>query len=143
MGRDGNAQAEELVPGQGMILQDDGTEAGSELTEWPDAAEESHTALREVMTPVWEFLDKLRTEFGRSAGCRAQMAVAVWLRVAEAQPEPRQGTYSWGQEISGAGDVKRVGESALRLLHTSCGWPSHLGNGTAHVPGVQRLVALR
>ena len=129
MGRDGNAQAEDLVPGQGMILQDDGTEAGSELTEWPDAAEESHTALREVMTAVaWEFLDKLRTEFGRSAGCRAQMAVAVWLRVAEAQPEPRQGTYSWGQEISGAGDVKRVGESALSLLHTSCGWPFHLGN---------------
>ena len=40
MCRDGNAQAEELVPGQGMIRQDDGTEAGSESTEWPDAAED-------------------------------------------------------------------------------------------------------
>ena len=46
MRRDGNAQAEELVPGQGMICQDDGTEAGSESTEWLDAAEESHAALR-------------------------------------------------------------------------------------------------
>ena len=95
MGRDGNAQAEEVVPVQGMIPQDDGTEAGSELTEWPDAAEESHTALREVMTlAAWEFLDKLRTEFCRSAGCRAQKAVAVWLRVAEAQLEPQQGRRS-------------------------------------------------
>ena len=34
MRRDGNAQAEELVPGQGMIRHDDGTEAGSESTEW-------------------------------------------------------------------------------------------------------------
>ena len=50
--RDGNAQAEELVPGQGMIRQDDGTEAGSDSTEWPDAAEESHAALPEVITPV-------------------------------------------------------------------------------------------
>ena len=70
MRRDGNAQAEELVPGQGMIRQDDGTEAASESTEWPDAAEESHAALREVMTPAaWEFLNNLRTESGRSAGC--------------------------------------------------------------------------
>ena len=53
-----------------MIRQDDGTEAGSESTEWTDAAEESHAALREVMTPVaWEFLDRLRTESGRNAGC--------------------------------------------------------------------------
>ena len=47
-----------------------------------------------------------------------------------------------GTGINGAGDVKRVGVSALRLLYTSCGWPSRLGNGTAHVPEVQRLVAL-
>ena len=61
--RDGNAQAEELVAGQGMIRQEDGTEAGS-------AAEESHSALLEVMTPVaWEFLNKLRTEYGRNVGC--------------------------------------------------------------------------
>ena len=85
---DGSAQAEELVPGQGMIRQDDGMEAGSESTKWPDAVEESHAALREVMTPAaWEFLDKLRSESGMSAPCRAQMA--VWLRRAEAQPEPR------------------------------------------------------
>ena len=69
MCRDGSAQAEELVPGQGMIRQDE-TEAGSESTEWPDAAEESHAALREVTTPAaWEFLNKLRTESGRDAGC--------------------------------------------------------------------------
>ena len=68
--RDGNAQAEELVSSQGMIRQDDGTEAGSDSTEWPDAAEESHAALPEVMTPVaWEFLSKLRIESGRNAGC--------------------------------------------------------------------------
>ena len=68
--RDGNAQAEELVSSQGMIRQDDGTEAGSDSTEWPDAAEESHAALPEVMTPVaWEFLNKLRIESGRNAGC--------------------------------------------------------------------------
>ena len=68
--RDGNAQAEELVSSQGMIRQDDGTEAGSDSTEWPDAAEESHAALPEVMTPVaWEFLDKLRIESGRECGC--------------------------------------------------------------------------
>ena len=70
MRRDGNAQAEELVPGQGMIRRDDGTEAGSESTEWPNAAEESHATLPEVMTPVaWEFLNELRTESGRNAGC--------------------------------------------------------------------------
>ena len=70
MRRDGNAQAEELVSSQGMIRQDDGTEAGSDSTEWPDAAEESHAALPEVVTPVaWEFLNKLRTESGRNAGC--------------------------------------------------------------------------
>ena len=58
--RDGNAQAEELVSSQGMIRQDDGTEAGSD----------SHAALSEVMTLVaWEFLNKLRTESGRNAGC--------------------------------------------------------------------------
>ena len=57
MCRDGDAQAGEMVPGQGMIRQDDGTEAGPESTEWPDAAEESHAALREVVTPAaWEFL---------------------------------------------------------------------------------------
>ena len=68
--RDGSAQAEELVSSQGMFRQDDGTEAGSDSTEWPDAAEESHAALPEVMTPVaWEFLNKLRTESGRNAGC--------------------------------------------------------------------------
>ena len=68
MRRDGNAQAEELVPGQGMIRQDDGTEAGSDSMEWPDAAEESHAALPEVMTPTaWDFLNKLRTESGRNA----------------------------------------------------------------------------
>ena len=39
MCRDGNAQAKELIPGHFMIRQDDGTEAGSESTEWPDAAE--------------------------------------------------------------------------------------------------------
>ena len=62
-------QAEELVPGQGVIRQDE-TEAGSESTEWPDAAEESHAALRDVMPPAaWEFLVKLRAESGRSAGC--------------------------------------------------------------------------
>ena len=67
--RDGNAQAVELVSSQGMVRQDDGTEAGSDSTEWPDAAEESHAALLEVMTPVaWEFLSKLRTESGRNAG---------------------------------------------------------------------------
>ena len=60
MRRDSNAQAEELVSSQGMIRQDDGTEAGSDSTEWPDAAEESHAALPEVMTPVaWELLNKL------------------------------------------------------------------------------------
>ena len=38
--------------------------------EWPDAAKESHTELPEVMTPVaWEFLNKLRIESGRNAGC--------------------------------------------------------------------------
>ena len=67
MRRDGNAQAEELVPGQGMIRQPvarmgrhrrwgdipgDETEAGSESTEWPDAAEESLAALRDVMPPA-------------------------------------------------------------------------------------------
>ena len=68
--RDGNAQAEELVSSQGMIRQDDGTQAGSDSTEWPDAPEESHAALPEVMTPVaWEFLSKLRIESGRNAGC--------------------------------------------------------------------------
>ena len=68
--RDGNAQAEELVSSQGMIRQDDGTEAGSDSTEWPDAAEESHTALPEVMTPVaWKSPNKLRIESGRNAGC--------------------------------------------------------------------------
>ena len=45
MCRDGNAQAEELVSSQGMIRQDDGMEAGSDSTEWPGAAEESHEAL--------------------------------------------------------------------------------------------------
>ena len=45
MRRDGNAQAEELVSNQGMIRQDDGAEAGSDSTEWPGAAEESHAAL--------------------------------------------------------------------------------------------------
>ena len=49
--RDGNAQAEELVSSQGMFRQDDGTEAGSDSTEWPGAAEESYTALPEVKTP--------------------------------------------------------------------------------------------
>ena len=68
--RDGIAQAEVLVSSQNMIRQDDGTEAGSDSTEWPDAAEESHAALPEVMTPVaWEFLSKLRIESGRNAGC--------------------------------------------------------------------------
>ena len=66
MRRGGNAQAEELV----MIRQDDGMEAGSDSTEWPDAVEESHAASPEVMTLVsWEFLNKLRTESGRNAGC--------------------------------------------------------------------------
>ena len=85
MCRDGNAQAEELVLGQGMICQpvarmgrhrrwgdisDDETEAGSESTEWPDAAEESLAALRDVMPPAArELLEKLRAESGRSAGC--------------------------------------------------------------------------
>ena len=70
----------------GMTRQDDETEAGSESTEWPDAAEESHAALPEVMTPVaWEFL----------------------------APTPGDG------RVGGA--VKRVGESALRLLCSSCG----------------------
>ena len=70
MRRGGNVQTEELLPGLGMIRRDDGTEAGSDSTEWPDAAEESHAALPEVMTPVaWEFLDKLRIESGRNAGC--------------------------------------------------------------------------
>ena len=46
------------------------------------------------------------------------------------------------RRIIGAGDVGRVGESALRLLKTSCGWPSRLGSGTVCVPDVQRLVAL-
>ena len=42
----------------------------SDSTEWPDAAEESHAALPEVMTLVaWEFLSKLRIESGRNAGC--------------------------------------------------------------------------
>ena len=45
-------------------------------------------------------------------------------------------------EINGACDVERVGESALGLLYTSCRGPSHLGHGEAHMPGVQRLVAL-
>ena len=67
---DGNVQTEELVSSQGMIRKDDGTEAGSDSTEWPDAAEESHATLPEVMAPVaWEFLNKLRTESGRNAGC--------------------------------------------------------------------------
>ena len=67
---DGNVQAEELVSSQCMVRQDDGTEAGSDSTEWPDAAEESHAALPEVMTLVaWEFLNKLRIESGRNAGC--------------------------------------------------------------------------
>ena len=70
MRRDGNAQAEELGSGQGMIRQGGGTEAGSDSTEWPDAAEESHAALPKVMTPLaWEFLNKLRSESGRNAGC--------------------------------------------------------------------------
>ena len=43
--RDGSAQADELVSSQGMIRQDDGMEAGSDSTEWPDAAEDSHEAL--------------------------------------------------------------------------------------------------
>ena len=68
--RDGSAHAEELVSSQGMIRHDDGTDAGSDSTEWPDAAEESHAALPEVMTRVaWEFLNKLRIESGRNAGC--------------------------------------------------------------------------
>ena len=50
--RDGIAQAEVLVSSQNMIRQDDGTEAGSDSTERPDAAEESRAALPEVMTPV-------------------------------------------------------------------------------------------
>ena len=49
MRRDGSAQAEELVPGQGVIRQDDESEAGSESTEWPDAGEESHAALRDAV----------------------------------------------------------------------------------------------
>ena len=66
----GNVQTEELVSSQCMIRQDDGTEAGSDSTEWPDAAEDSHATLPEVMPPVaWEFLNKLRTESGRNAGC--------------------------------------------------------------------------
>ena len=53
-----------------MIRQEDGTEAGSDSTEWPDTAEESHAASPEVMTPVaLEFLKKLRTEYGTNAGC--------------------------------------------------------------------------
>ena len=73
---DGNVQTGELVSSQCMVRQDDGTEAGSESTEWPDAAEESHAALPEVMTRVaWEFLNKLRIESGSNAGCRAQKAV--------------------------------------------------------------------
>ena len=68
--RDGSAQADELVSSQGVFRQDDGTEAESDSTEWPDAAEESHATLPEVMTPVaWEFLNKLRIESSRSAGC--------------------------------------------------------------------------
>ena len=68
--RDGSAQADELVSSHCVIRQDDGTEAGSDSTEWPDAAEESHAALLEVMTPLaWEFLNKLRIESGRNAGC--------------------------------------------------------------------------
>ena len=78
--RDGNAQAEVLVSSQGMIRQDDGTEAGSDSTEWPDAAEESHAALPEVMTPVaWEFLNKLRSEVPagmRAAEVRKQCSMA-------------------------------------------------------------------
>ena len=112
--RDGNAQAEELVSSQGMIRQDDGTEAGSDSTEWPDAAEESHAALPEVMTPVaWEFLNKLRTESGKHAGLLSSESSAVWLLVAEAQPKLC--------EAPSMVPVKRVGESALRLLYTSCG----------------------
>ena len=68
--RDGSAQADELVSSQGVFRQDDGTEAGSDSTELPDAAEELHATLPEVMTPVaWEFLNKLRIESGRNAGC--------------------------------------------------------------------------
>ena len=52
------------------VRQDDATESGSDSTEWPDAAEESHAALLEVMTPVaWEFLNKVRNESGWNAGC--------------------------------------------------------------------------
>ena len=68
--------------------------------------------------------------------------MAVRLRVAEAQLDRDEAPTPGDRRINGAGDVKRVGESALRLLYTSCGWPSRLGNGTAHVPKVQRLVAL-
>ena len=103
MCRDGNAQAEELVSSPGMIRQDDGTEAGS------DSTEEPHAALPEVMTPVaWEFLNKLRTESGRNAGC-----VQHGSRGRSAA-ETVRGTGRWCY-------VKRVGENALILLYTSCG----------------------
>ena len=69
MRRDGSAQAEELVPGQGVIRQDDETQAGSESTEWLDAAEESHAALRDVMPPCGMGVPGVRAESGRSAGC--------------------------------------------------------------------------
>ena len=68
--------------------------------------------------------------------------MAVWLSVAEAQPEPCEAPTLADGRVDGVSDVKRVGESALRLLFSSCGWSSRLGNGTAHVPEVQRLVAL-
>ena len=62
--------------------------------------------------------------------------------MAEAQPRPCEAPTPGNGRVDGASDVKRVGESALRLLYTSCGWLSRLGNGTAHVPDVQRLAAL-
>ena len=54
MRRDGNAQAEELVPGQGII-----------------GRRNCQMQLKSrVMAPAaWEFLNKLRTEYGRNAGC--------------------------------------------------------------------------
>ena len=55
--------------------------------------------------------------------------------MAEAQPKPCEAPTPGDGRVDGAGNVKRVGYV--------CGWPSPLGNGTGHVPEVQRLVALR
>ena len=36
-------------------------------------------------------------------------------------PNRDEAPTPWDRRVNGASDVKRVGESALRLLHTSCG----------------------